>query len=204
METELTKQMKKASHFYKPLMNIQNRTIRYADEVWTPTGIVDSIRFEDYIVSRVIDCSIINYSKYSKAEMDWMKEQQRTLGKCKVENKEFPNKECSGCFYKKMEPPVVGMCVTCFECKITLSDFKSIHGHNFHGNRNYYVVPKELAKQIETLVPSDIGIISWVQTDCFAGLRMYRECQSRIITDELKCKLLYNAMKKWCDNAFFY
>lgn len=51
METELTKQIKKCTHFYKPQMSVGEvgRTIRYADEVWTPNGIVDSIRFEDYV-----------------------------------------------------------------------------------------------------------------------------------------------------------
>lgn len=33
---------------------------------------------------------------------------------------------------------------TCFEIKISKSDFKSIYGHNFVGNYNYYVIPKEL------------------------------------------------------------
>lgn len=33
------------------------RTVRYADEVWTPTGIVDSIRFEDIPVKVYNGCS---------------------------------------------------------------------------------------------------------------------------------------------------
>ena len=46
METKLTSLIKKATHTYNPQMG-NLRTIRYADEVTTPTGIVDSIRFED-------------------------------------------------------------------------------------------------------------------------------------------------------------
>lgn len=51
METELTKEIKTLTHAYKPKMSCRTRskqvgrTIRYADEVWTPNGIVDSIRF---------------------------------------------------------------------------------------------------------------------------------------------------------------
>lgn len=47
METELTKKIKKLTHTYKPQMSTgpTGRTIRYADEVWTPNGIVFSILF---------------------------------------------------------------------------------------------------------------------------------------------------------------
>lgn len=49
--------------------------------------------------------------------------------------------------------------VTCFEIKVTVSDFKSKNGHNFVGNLNYYVVPIELYPQIKELTPEDIGIL---------------------------------------------
>lgn len=40
METELTKRIKLLTHSYKPQMSTGEvgRTIRFADEVWTPTG----------------------------------------------------------------------------------------------------------------------------------------------------------------------
>lgn len=196
--------MKKATHHYNPLINSKMRTIRYADEVWTPTGIVDSIRFEDYIVSREVDCKMINYDKYDSSVQTWVSKFPNTqLGKCKIPGKTFPNKNCTGCFFRQADVPVMGMCTTCFECKISLSDFKSDNGHNFHGNRNYYVVPKELIKKIEDMVPKDIGILMWIETKKFAGLRMYRECEFKEITETLRWQLLYNAMKKWCDGAVF-
>lgn len=176
METELTKQMKVCTHTYKPMLPTKMRTIRYADEVVTPTGIVDSIRFEDYIE---VDNSICK--KIEKGE------------KCKDGYPGY-GKHCSGCIYPHREYEI-GMCVTCFECKITLSDFKSKNGHNFHGNRNYYVVPKELVCKIEKLVPNDIGILSYSNN----FLRLYRECEFKTIDTESKCQLLYDAMKKWCD-----
>ena len=60
METELTKEIKMLTHTYRPRMSNSKvgRTIRYADEVCTPNGIVDSIRFEDYVVSRSEDCEL--------------------------------------------------------------------------------------------------------------------------------------------------
>lgn len=173
METELTKRMKTATHFYKPMMKTEKRTIRYADEVTTPTGIVDSIRFEDYIEKDNSSCS---------------------LEHC-VKGIDGYGSHCSGCIYPKRSYQI-GMCVTCFECKISLSDFKSKNGHNFHGNRNYYVVPKELISKIESLVPQQIGILQFTKE---RGLRLYRECEFVQISNDTKVSLLYDAMKKWCD-----
>ncbi len=176
METELTKKIKKCTHFFKPLLPTKMRTIRYADEVTTPTGIVDSIRFEDYIENDLSVCRKIKSGEECKKGYD-------SYGQ-----------HCSGCMYPHREYEI-GMCITCFECKITLSDFKSNNGHNFHGNKNYYVVPKELIKQIEKLVPKDIGILSYNN----GSLRVYKECEFKKVDDKLKIELLYNAMKKWCD-----
>lgn len=181
IESELTRKMKKATHIYKPLYgNIKYRTIRYADEVWTPTGIVDSIRFEDFIENDLSKC---------------------TIEKCKYGYSGY-GKHCVGCMYPHRSYEL-GMCVTCFECKVSLSDFKSLNGHNFHGNRNYYVVPKDLIAKIENMIPEELGIISWVETEKYLGLRLYRECKFKEITDKLRWQLLYNAMKKWCDGAVF-
>lgn len=180
------------------------RTVRYADEVWTPTGIVDSIRFEDYIVSREVDCKLINSDKFESSVRRFIENFKNVSpGECKIPGETFPNKNCAGCFFKQAEIPVMGMCTTCFECKISLSDFKSKNGHNFHGNRNYYVVPKDLVKKIEELVPEDIGILMWIETDRFAGLRLYKECEFKDISDKIRWQLLYDAMKKWCDGAVF-
>lgn len=41
---------------------------------------------------------------------------------------------------------------TCFEMKITKSDFKSKNGHNFVGNRNYYVIPKNIYPKVKEMV----------------------------------------------------
>ncbi len=172
--------MKKATHFYNPLIGTKKRTLRYADEVWTPTGIVDSIRFEDYIDKDSSKC---------------------TIEKCKDGFSGY-GKHCVGCIHPHREYQI-GMCITCFECKISISDFKSQNGHNFHGNRNYYVVPKDIVKKIENMVPEDIGILIWLETDKYAGLRMYKECTFNEVSDKLKWQLLYDAMKKWCDGAVF-
>lgn len=206
IETILTKKMKLATHSYKPLMSHGKvgRTIRWADEVWTPSGIVDSIRFEDYVLNSYEECKRINFENYlceGDTLLKHIPQDSPPLGQCKIEELTFPCEKCKGCFYHVYDVKEVGMCTTCFECKITLADFKSENGHNFHGNRNYYVVPKELVSKIEILVPNDIGIISYIEKS--NSLRMIRDCKFKEIDTELRWKLLYNAMKKWCDGAVF-
>lgn len=49
----------------------------------------------------------------------------------------------------------------CFEIKISKSDFRSNHGHNFVGNFNYYVMPKELYYEVEKEIPKHIGVYTW-------------------------------------------
>jgi len=48
METELTQNIKSRIRWFRPEMPSSMRTIRWAEEVSTKTGIVDVIRFEDY------------------------------------------------------------------------------------------------------------------------------------------------------------
>ena len=200
METDLTKAIKKCTHAYSPKLKSQMRTIRWADEVWTPTGIVDSIRFEDYYASDRYMCPIVMPEKFfTQKEIEFAKNCCEELGKCLRDGgTEVDRYKCHGCVWLR-HTYTVGMMVTCFEVKITKSDFLSPNGHNFHGNENYYCVPKELAPKIENLVPEGIGILAYTGT----GLRKYRACEWKEIDDKLKVELLYNAMKKWCDGAVF-
>lgn len=49
--------------------------------------------------------------------------------------------------------------VYCYELKVTKQDFHSKNGHNFYGNFNYYVMPKELFDNIKDEIPNDIGVL---------------------------------------------
>lgn len=85
---------------------------------------------------------------------------------------------------------------TCFEIKISKADFKSKNGHNFVGNKNYYVVPKELFNEVEKLIPKDIGIILFYKN---GSLRLKKESAYKDISKENLNIYLFNALKKWCD-----
>ncbi len=202
METELTKRIMALTHHYRPKLNTNMRTIRWADEVWTPTGIVDSIRFEDYYAEEEYLCRVLDTSRFSEAD-------QRTMaymhepGKCFRDGDTDKNdRKCHGCVLR-CHNWKVGMMVTCFEVKITYSDFRGVNGHNFHGNENYYCVPKALAPKIAGEIPDDIGILAYYEGERQYGLRQFRPSGWRDITDQTKVELLYNAMKKWCDGAVF-
>lgn len=184
-ETELTKKMKKVIRSYKPIMKSNMRTIRWAEEVDVGTGYVDSIRFEDYIknIDEIFSCTELN----------------KKLKSSDINNSPCGNKNsCTGCFFKScdIEARELGIMCTCFEMKITKADFKSKNGHNFVGNRNYYVMPKDLYESVKELVPKDIGVIIY----CGHGaLRIKRECKYKEVDSESLNRYMFNALKKWCD-----
>ena len=201
-ESDLTKRIKQLTHGYSPKINSTMRTIRWANEVWTPTGIVDSIRFEDYYADEEYLCKLIDANRFSEKD-NLTTSYTHELGKCFRDGSiEKDKKKCHGCVWR-YHLWNIEMMITCFEVKISLSDFKSGNGHNFHGNENYYCVPKEMAPKIVDKVPADIGILAYFEGERMFGLRKYKPAGWRVVSEETKVLLLYNAMKKWCDGAVF-
>lgn len=207
METELTKEIKMLTHTYRPRMSNSKvgRTIRYADEVCTPNGIVDSIRFEDYVVSRTEDCELINWATYEEPLKQRLQQEaariERTLGECKIFGQSFPNQHCMGCFYRKRGDPVIGMMITAYEVKITKADFFSVHGHSIDnpdfpiGNESYYCLPKDLVPAVIDRIPEHVGVLQYAN----GRLKKIRESKWMEVPEQVKISLLYNALKKWCD-----
>lgn len=202
METDLTKEIKKALHYYSPKMNSSMRTIRYADEVTTPNGIVDVIRLEDYIVKRDMRCRLIDIEHQSEKDIEYIKYTGMEPGKCKIPDLSYPNKNCKGCLLHQLGPAETDILVTAYEVKITKADFFTGNGRNIDnsaspiGNENYYCVPKELVKDVKHLIPEHVGILSY---HGHGYIRKVRECKRLDVPDDVKIMLLYNALKKWCD-----
>lgn len=200
LETELTKAIKAATHYFSPKLNINMRTIRWADEVWTPSGIVDSIRFEDYKTGREMLCHLVDTDRFSDHIQHVWDFQGHKKGICFRDGSVVKSEEkCHGCVYRTCID-TVGMMITCYEVKISYRDFKSKNGHNFHGNENYYVAPVDLAKKIAQEVEADIGVIAYYES---GNMRIIKKSGWRDVTEETKVYLLYNAFKKWCDGAVF-
>lgn len=49
--------------------------------------------------------------------------------------------------------------VVAIEIKVSKSDFKSKHGHNFVADANYYAMPSWLYHQVRTLIPEGVGVL---------------------------------------------
>lgn len=202
METELTKEIKIALHSYNPKMNSSMRTIRYADEVWTPHGIVDVIRFEDYVVSRDMRCRLVDIENQNEKDIEYIKMIGRVPGECKIKGLSYPNENCKGCIFHQLGPAETDMMITAFEIKITKADFLTGNGRNIDnievpiGNENYYCVPKSILKDVESLIPEHVGILTY---HGHGYIRKYRKCKWLEVEDSVKIKLLYNSLKKWCD-----
>ena len=188
-ETELTKKIKAACHMFKPQLTTQMRTIRYADEVLCPNGgYVDSIRFEDYVAQDESYCLLEHPERCSDGDRILIESRKCDLS--------YPNSVCSNCVWKRIRH-TLDMLITCYEVKISVSDFKSNHGHNFYGNHNYYVVDSRIYDSIKCLVPEEIGIIAYYEKS--GQMRVKKECKFKEIDNDTKVFLLYNALKKWCD-----
>ena len=198
METELTKTIKrKIIKDFPNIMPSKLRTSRWATEVWTPTGICDVVKAEDYVEK------IENECLYEENIM-YMPVLAQDKPVCEYKN-EYPNNEkCKDCFSNK---PVkkIGVCLTCFEIKITVSDFKSKNGHNFAGNYNYYVVPKEIYEDILPLVEDGVGVITYNEDHGFSsGLRKMKKSDFVPVPEDIKSYIMYNMLKKWVSKDMSY
>ena len=47
----------------------------------------------------------------------------------------------------------------CYEVKSSVADFHSKNGHNFIGDWNYYVMPKEVFDEIKKEIPYGVGVL---------------------------------------------
>lgn len=48
----------------------------------------------------------------------------------------------------------------CYEIKSSVEDFHSKNGHNFLGDYNYYVMPKEVYEKIKDEIPWGVGVFT--------------------------------------------
>ncbi len=95
------------------------------------------------------------------------------------------------CFWKRSrKSKEEAVAIICFEIKVSQSDFKSPHGHNFCGNLNYYVMPVELFKQLDSqqLIPEHIGVVTFNPDS--GRLRLTKHCKYTLDVDTG----LYNQM----------
>lgn len=61
--------------------------------------------------------------------------------------------------YTRTRSASSGILIVCVEIKISKSDFKSKHGHNFCGNCNFYAMPRDLYPEVKDLIPDGVGVL---------------------------------------------
>lgn len=88
------------------------------------------------------------------------------------------------------------VCITAMEIKVTKDDFHSNHGHNFVGNANYYVMPKELYNEVKSEISEDIGVIIHQVTDQRNILRRVKECKVKPLTSDERMWMVLSVLKK--------
>ena len=86
--------------------------------------------------------------------------------------------------------------IACYEIKISKSDFKSKHGHNFVGNANYYVMPKPHYEEVKDQIPDDIGVILYIEGKTTNILRRKKECTFRTLPDEQQKWFILSVLKR--------
>lgn len=62
----------------------------------------------------------------------------------------------------------------CYEIKSSVEDFRSINGHNFIGDYNYYVMPKEVFEAVKNLIPYRIGVLIPGSESCLTSAKKSR------------------------------
>lgn len=139
----------------------------------------------------LVDCvwcveGFTNQREYKHCSLHWYRKNCKADLSCPAGAQDI-NERCSSidteCTYRRnaVEKDNIKR-IICFEIKISLSDFKSKNGHNFCGNLNYYVIPKDLYKDISGLVPEHVGVI--VYTPSSDRLSVVKECECKSISEE--------------------
>ena len=66
--------------------------------------------------------------------------------------------------------------ITCFELKVTKSDFHSDARLSFIGHKNYYVMPEKLYDQVKDEIPTNIGVMVPLGN---RDLQVVKKCRSQ-------------------------
>lgn len=96
--------------------------------------------------------------------------------------------------------------ITCYEIKVSLSDFKSKNGHNFYGDENYYVLTEELYNEI---IKKDLnGKFYGVGVIVYKNGKLYTKSDGKHIwrpynamTFEEKMRFLDQMLMKWINSG---
>lgn len=85
----------------------------------------------------------------------------------------------------------------CYEVKSCKADFKSKNGHNFIGDKNYYVMPEETFNEVAKEIPQHVG----VYTERNGTLKCVKKAQRKQRTRPL-AEMLFMMLRSGMDISY--
>lgn len=77
----------------------------------------------------------------------------------------------------------------CFEVKSCRDDFKSKNGHNFIGDKNYYVMTEQTYEQVKTEIPRGVGVYAERDGKLECVKKSKKRTRERSLAELLFCML---------------
>lgn len=84
----------------------------------------------------------------------------------------------------------------CFEVKSSVEDFTSKNGHNFIGDYNYYVMPKEVYEKVSSRIPYTIGVYAFEEgSDKLVSIKKARRMDRKRPVSEMLLMMFRSASR---------
>lgn len=199
MKTDITLEIEKALADYSPteLSGIRVNLFRgrhTAFEVPVSCGthrdgLIDCVRIYEYFHNETsyFSCRLKKYRE--ELRKGWLDSCYLKLNDYKMLPDKCNEHQCMHCSRTQLlEEHIL---IVCYEIKISINDFHSKNGHNFIGNQNYYVIPKDLYPKVQSKVPEGIGVVIYGN-----GLRVKKPSAYNELTDEEQKWMLLSLLKK--------
>jgi hypothetical protein len=202
MKTTLTKEIENALESYAP-QYIAGKKINYfrkhylkheipVEHGTISKGIIDAVGIYEYFEKLEVYhiCKASSMANKKLRQIYWSKVCRPV---CKRELDDMPP-YCAAQFCEMCQPKDKFEARTLFvtyEIKISVSDFRSRHGHNLaRTNADFYVVPGDIAEYVSMSSPVSVGIIVYKN----GRLRKLREAEYRSLNADSKVWFLMSMM----------
>lgn len=198
-KTDLTKEIEKCLRLYDPaemsgikINKLRGRSTAFEVPVengTTACGIIDCVKVSEYFGDVEIRKVCIAHTYHTNFQLNCPKgyEKEQTPKYCDEPSCRWSAPRCIG---------VAKILLTCFEIKVSVADFNSKNGHNFVGNLNYYVMPKDLYEKVKEKIPEDIGVILYIDTDKVRCIRKKKNSEFKHMTDDAQKWLVLSVLKR--------